>query len=133
MPERPSWKPEYSVRVEELDAQHKHLFSLIGKLFDAMAGANVRDISRNILSSLNDYAITHFSTEERLLLRFKYDDFSEQKREHDAFFDTIRDYEKNGSDTFEKDMLEFLNDWLSEHILKVDKKYATFLNNHGVK
>jgi len=30
-------------------------------------------------------------------------------------------------------VMHFLKDWLAEHILRADKKYATYLNAKGVR
>ncbi|MBI4975909.1 MAG: hemerythrin family protein [Spirochaetes bacterium] len=133
---RPAWQLEFSVHVRELDEQHKRFFSLLAGLHDALAGEHRGGVAAaDTISALREYAILHFSTEEKLMAKHHYPDFDEQKKEHDAFFDTLSEFGKMRSDeerTLEHRILEFMRGWLITHILNVDKKYMSFFNSNGV-
>jgi len=67
--------------------------------------------------------------------RFKYEGYAAHKRAHEAFVQkvlTVVEAFKAGRAGVTLDVLNFLRDWIVEHILKVDKKYSDCLNTNGV-
>ncbi len=88
-----------------------------------------------ILNDLISYATIHFSTEEKLMDDFNYPDFEFHVEEHKNFTQKITDFKEAfdlGKIGISVDVLDFLKDWLSKHILKSDKKFGPFLNDKGI-
>lgn len=125
-----SWSDSYSVNSPAIDIQHQKLFTLINNLHDAMGQGKGKDVLGTTLDALIDYARVHFADEEKMLASHNYPDLPAQKREHDAFIQKVfvmqTDY-RAGKVALTLPVMEFMRDWLLNHILKVDHKYAAWL------
>jgi hemerythrin len=130
------WKPEYSVKVAEIDRQHQKLVALINELYTAMeSGKGKQAVSAAIVGLVN-YTETHFAYEEKLLASHTYPALAAQKKEHEAFVAKVKDFKakaESGNIGLTLQVGSFLKDWLTNHILKSDMAYSTHLNNKGVK
>ena len=130
------WKEEYSVNIQEIDRQHKRLFDMINGLHEAMLSGKGHSVLNNTISGLVDYTVTHFRTEESLLKQHNYPGYLNHKAEHDRFVQKIKEFEEKfqkGELGITIEILNFLKDWLSSHILVVDKRYSKYLNDRGVR
>ena len=130
------WNDSFSVKVAEIDRQHQKLVSMINDLGDAMKQGKGKDVLGNIISGLVSYTATHFKTEEKYFDQFGYPETDSHKKEHAAFVKKVTDFK----DGFEKGKLglsikvmNFLSDWLKNHIKKTDMKYSQFFNEKGLK
>ena len=121
-------KEEYKIGVELIDEQHKKLFELADKAYMLLKdefSLDKYDKIVHILEELKEYNIFHFKSEEEYMQSIEYKRLFTQKIEHDKFIKTLE--EINYKDLDEKQdeslvkILNFLNDWLIEHILKTDK------------
>jgi hemerythrin len=127
-----TWNDSYSVSVQQFDDQHKVLFNLVNDLHDAMAQGKGRDRIGQTLNTLISYTRGHFSAEETALRKAGYPQYEQHKKEHDAFTAKVLDFEttyKAGTSNVTVDLMGFLREWLSNHILKIDKQYASYLKN----
>lgn len=129
------WKQEYSVKVEEIDNQHKILVSIIADLMTAINEKKIHSQVEDILSRLIEFAEEHFFTEEKYFKKFNYEKAKEHVTEHEKFKETIKDFNKR----FEKneieisfELIDFLEDWLLDHLLKQDQKYVECFQEHGL-
>lgn len=128
------WNDLLSVGVPEFDAQHKKLFGMMNALHDAMAKGQGREILKPILDGLVDYTQTHFAAEERRMQQCGYPAYLQHKVQHDALVRKVNDLKKRfeaGQSTLTVEILNFLKDWLVNHIQGTDKKYAPFLSAHA--
>jgi len=121
-------KEEYKIGVEKIDEQHKKLFQLADKAYMLLKdefSLDKYDKIVHILEELKEYTIFHFKSEEEYMESIEYKRLFTQKIEHAKFIKTLE--EINYKDLDEKQdeslvkILNFLNDWLIEHILKTDK------------
>ena len=129
------WKDKYLVNVKVLDEQHKRLVEIINLLYTSMRVGKGNQALGGILNDLISYATNHFSTEEKLLDDFNYPDFEIHKEEHLNFIQKITDFKEAfdlGKAGLSVDVLEFLRNWLSKHIVKSDKKFGPYLNDKGI-
>ena len=121
-------KEEYKIGVELIDEQHKKLFELANKAYILLKddfSLDKYDKIVQILEELKDYTIFHFKSEEEYMESINYKRLFTQKIEHEKFIKTLeetnyRDIDENQDESLVK-MLNFLNDWLTEHILGNDK------------
>jgi len=121
-------KEEYKIGVELIDEQHKKLFELANKAYILLKddfSLDKYDKIVHILEELKDYTIFHFKSEEEYMESIEYKRLFTQKIEHEKFIKTLeetnyRDIDENQDESLVK-ILNFLNDWLIEHILKTDK------------
>jgi hemerythrin len=122
------WKDEFSIGVELIDEQHKHLFEIGNRIYDLLENylyIDKYDKILEIIKELSDYTKYHFKTEEDYMIQVKYPKYLSQKVEHDDFVQKIeeinlRDIDKE-QDKHIRDILTFVFDWVLEHILKKDK------------
>ena len=121
-------KEEYKIGVDLIDEQHKKLFELANKAYILLKddfSLDKYDKIVHILEELKDYTIFHFKSEEEYMESIEYKRLFTQKIEHEKFIKTLedtnyRDIDENQDESLVK-ILNFLNDWLIEHILKTDK------------
>lgn len=130
------WNPTYSVGVRELDDQHKGLIHMINEMHYAMNQDKGQEAISSIVEQMFDYMETHFSTEEAYLQKFSYPALSSHQQQHEEFRAKARDLRERVSQhefilSFE--IVQFLSDWLQNHIMIADKKYSTLLTANGVR
>lgn len=129
------WTQKLSVSVEELDRQHKKLVNLINQLHDSMRVGKGRDVLGSILNDLTDHTVYHFETEEKLLLDNMYPAYAMHKKEHNDLTRQVKEIKTKfdqGDTALTEEFMGFLKDWLNNHIMQADKKYADFLNSKGI-
>lgn len=129
------WNTQLTLGINSIDTQHKLLVKYINDLHDAMLDGKGNDILGGILKSLVDYTVRHFDYEENLLAKHGYPDTPAHKEEHVKLCDTVLAFKEKfdaGEATVSADIMDFLKDWLMNHILKTDKQYVSFLNENGV-
>ncbi len=130
------WSQDLSVNVAEIDAQHQQLVKMINNLDDAMRQGKGKEALGKIISGLVSYAATHFATEEKYFDKFNYPDAAPHKAEHSAFAKKATEFKTEfdaGRLGLTIQVMQFLSNWLQNHIKCVDKKYSSFFNQHGLK
>jgi len=128
------WQPEYSVKIEVLDRQHKEIFKLYEELCLGLERKRQMDVSFAIIK-LDVYALYHFASEEQLLEKFGYPGLEEQKKEHEAFTEQVKLFKERygaGDRKLLGEMKEWLEHWITSHIRELDSRYGAFLNQKGV-
>lgn len=129
------WNDRLSVKIREIDDQHRTLVNMVNKLHDAMKEGHADDIVMPIVAEMKQYAAIHFATEEKYFKLHNYPEYAKHKAEHDAFVAKVVQVEsdlKSGKCAMSMDILNFLSQWLVNHIKGTDKKYSAFLNQAGV-
>ena len=121
-------KEEYKIGVELIDEQHNRLFELADKAYMLLKdefSIDKYDKIVHILEELKDYTIFHFKSEEEYMESINYKKLFTQKIEHEEFIKKIEAIDLRNIDDKQDEslvkILNFLNDWLTEHILKTDK------------
>jgi hemerythrin len=130
-----AWQDSYSIGVQEIDAQHRRLFSLADELHTAMSGGKGKDVLETVLRNLITYTKTHFAAEERLMQRCSYPDLAAHRAQHNELTQKVlqlqRDFE-SGKLMLTLEAMQFLSDWLRMHIGGSDRKYAPFVIGKAV-
>jgi hemerythrin len=130
------WNDTFSVKVAEIDQQHQKLVSMINELNDAMKQGKGKDALSKIINGLVSYTVTHFNTEEKYFARFGYPETDSHKKEHAAFVKKVSEFKdgfEKGKISLSIEVMNFLSDWLKNHINGTDKKYSQFFNEKGLK
>jgi len=129
------WNEFFSVGVAELDEQHKKLVGMLNKLIEAENVEVGSEIISDTLMKMSEYAKVHFATEEEYMLKYGYPGYDMQKQQHKEFKKKVA---FTAFDTTEHqsyvpmELVRFLKDWLTNHILKSDMGYRAFFNERGV-
>lgn len=125
------WSKILSVGVEEIDEDHRKLFGIFNELNRAvMAGASA-DYLAATLEELINCTVWHFSHEERLMLKHRYDGIEEHKTEHRELIQGARDLQQQLLATGQgvaDEQIAFLDRWLTAHILTTDQRLGAFLS-----
>ena len=129
------WSDTYNVKIGIVDIQHKKLVSIINELHQAMVGGHGKEKLGSILANLIDYTKMHFATEEKLMESRGYPDYPDHKGEHDRLTGKVVEFQRKFQANevgLTIEVMDFLKDWLSKHIMGSDKRYGPFLNAKGV-
>jgi len=130
IPDLMTWGPKLVIGIEEIDNQHKELVSLINQLHKAMKLKHGSRQAGTILSRLADYTVYHFGHEEKLFETYNYPDKKQHIKTHKDLVAQVVDFKtqfEQGRASLTMDLMNFLTDWLKNHIMKTDKAYAPFL------
>lgn len=130
-----TWNDTLSVGVRQFDKEHMKLIELINTLNEAMKQGKGKESLGAVLDDLVSYTRTHFETEERVMKQNGYPDLEAHKKLHDKLVmevaKTVRNFHM-GNAPLPESVMQFLVDWLTNHINGVDKKYGPYLNEKGI-
>jgi len=130
------WNDGLSVGVVEIDGQHQKLVGMINELNDAMRQGKGKAVMGKIIDGLAGYAATHFRTEETYFDRFGYPDSDSHKKVHNDFTKKVIEFKEEfdaGEIGLSILVMDFLSNWLQDHIKGADMKYGPFFNQNGLK
>ncbi|TYK67010.1 bacteriohemerythrin [Colwellia echini] len=119
------WLPEYSVGNDELDEQHKVLFTMVNDFLheDNKKGAVA------LYQNLSLYIDMHFDAEENLLRQINYPDTQDHIEKHGELrkkFNLLEEKLANYDVDVHHKVAMFLYNWLAQHILKADMEYKRY-------
>jgi len=130
------WTDDLNTGIGTCDRQHHKLVELINLLHEAMLAGKGKTVMHDLLRELVDYTVYHFETEEELFARHGYPDAPSHILEHRKLTQTaveLRDKVASGGRVITIDVMNFLKQWLNNHIIHTDKRYGPFLKVKGVK
>lgn len=124
----PVFTDAYKTNIPMIDEEHKVLFDIIGKVYKVIETELVHDkfdLILDILDELKEYTRVHFADEENYMREIGYDGLMRQEILHQNFIDTLNELDLDDIDDNQEsylyEFLGFLQNWLINHILKVDK------------
>ncbi|MEI8068127.1 MAG: bacteriohemerythrin [Candidatus Shapirobacteria bacterium] len=130
------WEEKYSVGVKLINDQHKTMFTTINKLIEMLSSAPNKEKIVEIINSLLEYKKFHFATEEKYFKEFNYQGATEHINAHQEFgkrLSIIQEKNKDNVLSLSYDLVDFLEDWLIDHLLTEDQKYKECFISHGLK
>lgn len=127
------WSSDLETGVRAIDLQHEELIGMLNELDAAHAGGCPQSVLDDVLQRLGTYVIFHFGTEEALMAGLPHnEEHARQRRhEHAGFIDKLAGLRAQGADNGRQTMetlIDYLNEWLYQHILKSDRELAALLN-----
>ncbi len=131
-----NWTDSLSVGVSEMDNQHKRLIAMINDLNEAMMMGKGKEALGKILSGLITYTQTHFTAEEKYFEKYNYPLAPSHRREHATFVKKVSEVKAAfdaGKLSVTVETMNFLRDWLKNHIMGTDQKYTQFFNEKGLR
>lgn len=131
-----AWETKYSVHSAMIDAQHQAMFATINKLIDLLATVPTKAQVDEIMTALVAYKKFHFQTEEKLFAKYQWEGAAEHIAKHREFtvaLDAMTTKFGDDSLSLAFALIDYLEDWLLNHILVEDQKYVACFAAHGVK
>ena len=124
------WSDTLNVGHAAIDGDHRRLVSLVNELHDAMKAGEGRQHCGEVLDELVRYADTHFKREEALMERAGFAHLAHHKTSHDQLLNQVRRLQADFNDeklSLTMDLMNFLKDWLNNHIMGQDKELVAYL------
>ncbi|MEJ2470407.1 MAG: bacteriohemerythrin [Desulfuromonadales bacterium] len=121
------WKSSFDTGIEKIDAEHQHLLKLLNEVHADLTSA------QGVCEELQDYAESHFFNEEEMMLSSSYPELLTHQQWHRFFEEQVTQLEKaigSGEGKSTASLITFLRDWILNHILLEDKKFAHYLQAH---
>jgi hemerythrin len=119
-----------SVGVDEIDADHSRLVDLYNILSHAVEENESPNYVEAILEELVSLTAWHFKHEERLMIKYAFNGYDDHKAEHEGLVDDARELQKKfreAGKVLSADDIEYLEKWLTMHILSTDNRLGEFL------
>jgi len=133
------WKERYMLGIDEIDKQHKKLFEIGNHVYDIAIlndSFDHYDEIMTLLQELYDYTQYHFGYEEELMKAHNYQGCAQQEHEHQFFVQKIESTLSDDIDNHQQEtileILNFLSEWISSHIMISDRKYADDFKARGI-
>ena len=130
------WDSSFATGIRSIDDQHRKLFDMVNDLHDAMQQKRTKEAIGQILNRLIEYTGSHFAHEENAFRKTSYPDEAAHKQEHTKLVGQVLDLQGKfnaGEAVLTQSVIEFLQDWLINHIKGTDKRYAPHLSKNGIQ
>ena len=136
-----TWSDEFSLGIQAIDEQHKGFFEAGHRLYDAILNCEGEKLVEESVAFLHDYANRHFQEEEGFMEEHAYPYLAQHKKLHTEFLEVLDgltdELELFGPSQHLADRaLEITQDWLINHIIEEDTRYALYIkdkNNLGAE
>lgn len=119
----------YRTGIGFVDNQHKRLFDIIREAYELLHAELLHDKYdriMDVLEELRDYTVQHFRDEEEYMAKLHYSGLEAQRYAHMLFVERLNEINLENLDDNQQeyllDLVEYLLDWLVNHILKMDKR-----------
>jgi hemerythrin len=127
----------YKTGIELVDEEHKKLFEIIRETNDVIHAELLHDkydAIVQIIGELKEYTVKHFTDEEKYMESIHYEGIHQQRIAHNAFVERLEEINFDDMDENQEEYLDelihFLLEWLTNHILKMDKKIPVSSTPH---
>ena len=124
------WDEILSVGVDEIDEDHRKLLNIFNILNHSVMAEESSDYLAATLAELINCTVWHFSHEERLMLKHRYEGIEEHKAEHQELIKSAKELQQEilqADKPVVDEHIEFLERWLTEHILTADLRLGSYL------
>ncbi|OGG96812.1 MAG: hypothetical protein A2508_01750 [Candidatus Lambdaproteobacteria bacterium RIFOXYD12_FULL_49_8] len=131
------WDESLATGIKSIDDEHQRLFGYIADLETALSKGKSKEVLTPIFDGLLEYTLFHFGHEEQLFSQYQYANSSQHLALHDLFITNMKalrsKFDSKGNFGVASDLLNFLTQWLIDHILGEDEKYLPLFEEKGVK
>lgn len=124
------WSDELLTGDAMVDEQHRTLFDMVGRFAEALDAGGDGEAVADALYEVLVYAEDHFRDEEALMERIEYPGLESQRRMHAAFAADAKEMARaftEGHGVTGPVLLDYLTDWLDNHVRTQDMTLARFL------
>jgi len=121
-----TWNQKYVTGNQTIDQQHQKLVDVLNQLHEAMRTGKGQAALSALFDELVSYTDYHFKTEESLFGSLDYAEKAAHIQEHRDLVRQALELQasfKAGTAFLSAKVLDFLEAWVSNHILKMDMTY----------
>lgn len=131
------WNNSFSVGIKKFDEQHQQLFGYLNELKKSLKSKEKgKSIASKTINDLILYTLFHFGEEEKILIKYAYPDYESHKNIHEKLRTKVQVYHddlNSGKKIINiEELVDFLTEWIQNHILETDKNYSQFLKSKGL-
>lgn len=126
------WTEDLTVGVEKIDEQHKELFRRIEALVKSVKAKECKYQIGPTFKFLDDYIVTHFGDEEKIMQDSAYPKFEAHKALHEKFvrdFRALRAELEDEPSSYNRSVMtnQIVVDWIVDHIKQRDIEFGRFI------
>jgi len=124
------------VGISIINEEHKKLFGFLNKTIHAKKHNDNKEELKEVLEEMTKFALEHFETEEAYMIEFDYPECRYHSEEHYRFFSkTMAYFDRvvNGDYHISNELIEYLKQWLVNHIQVTDRRYIDCFKKNGLK
>jgi diguanylate cyclase (GGDEF)-like protein/hemerythrin-like metal-binding protein/PAS domain S-box-containing protein len=124
------WNKNFESGIAQIDEQHKEIVSLVNQIAGYLVNHSDTDSLDQIFSTLKEYAVHHFQSEEIIWEQYLSQDtcLNDHKQAHTGFvskvFELQEEKSRKPTQKIIEDILSFLTHWLAHHILDSDMRMS---------
>ncbi|MGD0910775.1 MAG: bacteriohemerythrin [Terracidiphilus sp.] len=124
------WNDRLVVGIEAVDKEHRKLVEILNTLYDGAQCGIGRDLLSSLFDELLNYTEYHFAREEKLFVSCNYPAALDHAFEHAKMVDWLTqaraEFLRGTLPGPSLQVMNFLKDWLFDHILESDKRFGEY-------
>ena len=123
------WTTSMDLGDTEINRQHRRLVDLANEVHRLRQQSLGSASARRIIDALASYTVTHFAYEERALEQTGYPQLEQHRLEHRRLVEQVLAFKSriDRGESVGSELLEFVKQWLTQHILKSDRAYGPWM------
>ena len=129
------WSDVHRVGLEKFANHHTPLVYHLNLLHSTMRSGKSQDSLNRILGEFLVTIKSHFASEEEAMQTHAFPGYSEHRKRHVDLLDEVTALEieaQEGQAHIDMKLLNFLRQWLIDHIRGMDREYAPFFQDQGM-
>ena len=123
-----TWNKDLELEVNDMNAQHQKLLSLMNKLFDLNDTKADKPTIVSALHDLGNYTVEHFEQEEAYMESVGFPKLEVHKKIHKDLLSKFGEHQsefiQSKESVLNEQFFSFLKLWLRAHIMGIDKQYS---------
>jgi len=128
------WNTQLDIGLPEINRQHQTLLHLINELYYLLKHNYGLSSIKRVVQGLIDYTANHFAYEETLFEQIGYEQTKDHIEKHQHLVKQVLEFQRRvekGEDIGDE-LMEFLKNWLRQHIMGEDKAYVEAFKNNNL-
>jgi len=128
-----NWSDEYTLKIPEMDKEHKELSRIINCLHESMLTNRNCEVVNKIADELISFTGKHFFDQEKMMLSDAFPEANFHKASYDKLLRQLKELLKDICTDVKRDIKKTasLDDWFVDHLLVEDKKYGLYKIKSG--
>jgi hemerythrin len=128
------WNASLATGINLVDNEHQEIFRQAALMSDAMREGKGKQELKKIIDFLDDYVVTHFAHEEKLMDQYRCPIAQTNKKSHNQFIAKFKELKNKFDSTSLNTVLvleisNMIKDWLIQHIKQIDTQLGVTVKN----